>query len=181
MQPPADDDAAAALAALAARSAGAIEVAEVDRRPLPRWAPPARPAPELSVSTFTRTLDEDWRRTSYSALTRAAHDAAHEQHLASEPDAPVKDDEQDTTPRAPAAPADGALPPDALPSPLSDLPGGAAFGTLVHAVLEDLDPDGAGRAVRRRGRPPARAGRDRRGPRRRAASGAGHPAGATSA
>ena len=28
-------------------------------------------------------------------------------------------------------------------SPLSELPGGAAFGTLVHAVLEDLDPDRA--------------------------------------
>ncbi len=143
VQPPPDDDAAAALAALAARSAGGIDVAEVGRRPLPRWEPPSSPARELSVSAFTRTLDDEWRRTSYSALTRAAHDAAHERHLASETDAPVKDDEPDTgTHEAavddPSAP--GGAPPGALPSPMSDLPGGAAFGTLVHAVLEDLDP-----------------------------------------
>ncbi|SOC46684.1 exodeoxyribonuclease V beta subunit [Blastococcus aggregatus] len=138
VQPPADDDAEAALAALATRSAGAIEVAEVGRRPLPRWEPPSTPAPELSVSTFTRTLDEEWRRTSYSALTRAAHDAAHEQHLSSEPDAPGKDDEQDRD--VAGAEEAASPPPGALPSPLSDLPGGAAFGTLVHAVLEDLDP-----------------------------------------
>ncbi len=140
VQPPADDDAEAALAALATRSAGAIEVAEVGRRPLPRWEPPSTPAPELSVSTFTRTLDEEWRRTSYSALTRAAHDAAHEQHLSSEPDAPGKDDEQDRDVTDAGAQAGASPSPDALPSPLSDLPGGAAFGTLVHAVLEDLDP-----------------------------------------
>ncbi|MDK3258131.1 UvrD-helicase domain-containing protein [Blastococcus capsensis] len=133
--PPDDDDVAAALAALAARSDGGIEVAEVGRRPVPRWQPPAPPAPELSVSRFTRTLDDDWRRTSYSALTRSAHDAAHEQHLASEPDDPVTDDERDAEVPVPEAP-----PADALPSPLSALPGGAAFGTLVHAVLEDLDP-----------------------------------------
>jgi exodeoxyribonuclease V beta subunit len=31
--------------------------------------------------------------------------------------------------------------PEGRPSPLCALPGGAAFGTLVHAVLEDPDPD----------------------------------------
>ncbi len=148
VQPPADDDAAATLTALAARSGGGIEVAEVGRQPLPRWDPPSPATPGLSVSEFTRTLDDEWRRTSYSALTRAAHDAAHEQHLTSEPDAPATDDERDTDTDT-ALPADAltpdaltpdALTPDALPSPLSDLPGGAAFGTLVHAVLEDLDP-----------------------------------------
>jgi exodeoxyribonuclease V beta subunit len=136
VQPPADDDVAAALGALSARSAGRIEVADVGARTVPRWEPPRTPAPELAVSSFTRTLDDDWRRTSYSALTRSAHDSAHEQHLASEPDLPGTQDERDTEePLALEPPA------DALPSPLTDLPGGAAFGTLVHAVLEDLDPD----------------------------------------
>jgi exodeoxyribonuclease V beta subunit len=130
---PADDDAAAALAALAARSGGGIEVADVGRGPVPRWEPPSPPAPALSVSRFTRTLDEEWRRTSYSALTRDAHD----QHLGSEPDVPVTDDERDAEQPGPEP---EAAPPGALPSSLSDLPGGAAFGTLVHAVLEDLDP-----------------------------------------
>ncbi|UOY03698.1 UvrD-helicase domain-containing protein [Blastococcus sp. PRF04-17] len=134
VQPPADDDVAAALAALSARSAGRIEVADVSGRAVPRWEPPRTPAPELSVSSFTRTLDDDWRRTSYSALTRSAHDAAHEQHFASEPDLPGTDDERDTETSLEAPPT------DALASPLTDLPGGAAFGTLVHAVMEDLDP-----------------------------------------
>ena len=136
VQPPSDDDVEAALTALAKRSHGGIEVADVTSRAVPRWAPPREAAPELSVSSFTRTLDDDWRRTSYSALTRSAHEAAHEQHLASEPDGPVTDDEHDADELLPEAP-----PADALPSPLSDLPGGAAFGTLVHDVLEDLDPD----------------------------------------
>ncbi|RBY94459.1 hypothetical protein DQ244_03870 [Blastococcus sp. TBT05-19] len=133
--PPGDDDAEAVLAALAARSHGAIDAEEVGSRPVPRWEPPVPPAPELSVSRFTRALDDDWRRTSYSALTRSAHDAAHEQHLASEPDEPVTDDERDAELPVPEEPSA-----DALPSPLSDLPGGATFGTLVHDVLEDLDP-----------------------------------------
>jgi exodeoxyribonuclease V beta subunit len=135
--PPADDDVEAALAALSARSGGWVEAADVIRRPVPRWEPPRAPAPELSVSRFTRTLDEEWRRTSYSALTKDAH----EQHLASEPDAPVTDDERDAEAPPSEMPVPEAPPADALPSPLSDLPGGAAFGTLVHAVLEDLDPD----------------------------------------
>jgi exodeoxyribonuclease V beta subunit len=79
------------------------------------------------VSRFTRNLDEEWRRTSYSALTRAAHDA----HLASEPDEPGTDDEREAATAVPEpAPADGGL-----ASPMSDLPGEAIFGTLVHAVL----------------------------------------------
>jgi exodeoxyribonuclease V beta subunit len=130
--PPPDDDVAARLQALAAESAGGIDIADVAARPVPRWQPPRPAAPELSVSRFTRTLDEEWRRTSYSALTREAH----EQHLASEPDEPGTDDERDVAP----PPLPEATPADALPSPLSALPGGAAFGTLVHAVLEDLDP-----------------------------------------
>ncbi|TYP86905.1 UvrD-helicase domain-containing protein [Blastococcus xanthinilyticus] len=135
---PGDDDVAAALDALAARSDGAIEVAEVVRRPVPRWQPPSPAVPELSVSVFTRVLDDDWRRTSYSALTRGAHEAAH-QHLASEPEAGATDDERDATGPA-AEPVPEAVPAGALPSPLSELPGGATFGTLVHDVLEDLDP-----------------------------------------
>ncbi|MCZ2813163.1 UvrD-helicase domain-containing protein [Modestobacter sp. VKM Ac-2979] len=132
VQPPPDDGVAAALATLSARSGGRIEVADVARRAALRWEPLRTPVPELSISHFTRTLDEEWRRTSYSALTRDAH----EQQLASEPDVAGTDDERDTEEPLPETP-----PADALPSPLTDLPGGAAFGTLVHAVLEDLDPD----------------------------------------
>ncbi len=140
VQPPDDDDVEAALRSLAARARGGIEVADVGARPVPRWREPGAAVPELSVGRFTRVLDEEWRRTSYSALTRSAHDAvpgaAHQQQLASEPDEPGTSDERDTD----GAGAVEPVPVDALPSPMSALPGGAAFGTLVHAVLEDLDP-----------------------------------------
>ncbi|QNG38868.1 AAA family ATPase [Geodermatophilaceae bacterium NBWT11] len=127
---PASDEAVADhLQSLVDASGGRTSVEEVGRPSSARWTPPTEPVPELSVSTFTRTLDEDWRRTSYSSLTRSAHELG----AASEPDAPGKDDEADTDESAGAVPG-------GLPSPLTDLPGGAAFGTLVHAVLEDLDP-----------------------------------------
>ncbi|MEO6881290.1 MAG: 3'-5' exonuclease, partial [Mycobacteriaceae bacterium] len=98
------------------------------------WVRPVVPVPALSVRPFTRRLDQDWVRTSYSALTRTAH----EQAPTSEPEEPGTVDE-------PAVQGDVAFGPTApavegLVSPLSDLPGGAAFGTLVHFVLEDLDP-----------------------------------------
>jgi exodeoxyribonuclease V beta subunit len=132
--PPSDDDVSARLAAVAAGSGGRIAAEDVTAAPPGRWSPPAGESAELSVSTFTRTLDDDWRRTSYSALTRSAH----EQHLASEPDTAVKDDERDD--EQDAEPEVPEPVPGGRPSPLSDLPGGAAFGTLVHAVLEDPDP-----------------------------------------
>ncbi|HEV7725832.1 MAG TPA: UvrD-helicase domain-containing protein [Modestobacter sp.] len=129
--PPPDDDVAARFDQLADRSEGRISAEEVTTAPGESWTPPGRAVAELSVSAFTRTLDEDWRRTSYSALTRSAH----EQPLGSEPDVPGKDDEHDAEPEVPP------LVPEGRPSPLTDLPGGAAFGTLVHAVLEDPDPE----------------------------------------
>ena len=87
-----------------------------------RWASsPARPGP-VSLATFTRRIDATWRRTSYTGLTQALHDASSV--LADEPVA------------LEALPSDLAL---GMPSPMAELPSGAAFGTLVHACLERLD------------------------------------------
>jgi exodeoxyribonuclease V beta subunit len=85
---------------------------------------------ELAVRRFDREVDADWRRTSYSALIRVDEGS----HVGSEPEAGTKDDE-------PAQP-EGVTeaPPEGLRSPMADLPAGAAFGTLVHAVLEHADP-----------------------------------------
>ncbi len=127
---PADEVVASRLTAVASGSAGRIEVTEVGRVAPSRWTPAGDGAPQLSISRFTRTLDEDWRRTSYSSLTRDAHDLA----AASEPEVTGTDDERDDAAELPPEPA-----PTGLPSPLGDLPGGAAFGTLVHAVLEEPD------------------------------------------
>ncbi|MEI4279297.1 UvrD-helicase domain-containing protein [Klenkia terrae] len=131
---PPDDVVASRLDALARESAGLVSVAEVGRASSEVWSSGPDHTAELSVSTFTRTLDEEWRRTSYSSLTRDAHDAAHESQLASEPEVTGTDDERDDTAALPVVTV-----PDGLPSPLGALPGGAAFGTLVHAVLEQPD------------------------------------------
>jgi len=103
---------------------------------------PVDPAPlpaderELEVRTFDRIVDTAWRRTSYSSLSAAG--ASHvEPAVGSEPETVPRDDE-----------AIGATvvepvetpPADAPRSPMADLPVGATFGSLVHAVLEHTDP-----------------------------------------
>lgn len=96
------------------------------------WEGPPTVPRSLSVATLGRPLDTSWRRTSYSALTAAVHDAPA---VASEPEVDQKDDEPVTVA---AAAAPGAL--HGVVSPMDTLPGGAAFGTVVHAVLERIDP-----------------------------------------
>ena len=110
-----------------------VEVAEI----APIRAIPAAPAPEnLAVRHFHRGIDTAWRRTSYSALVRAADEGAG---VSSEPELVELDDEVAdialTTPASPLT-TEGAD----IPSPMADLPMGATFGSLVHAVLEHADP-----------------------------------------
>ena len=103
----------------------------------------------LRVRRFERLTDEEWRRTSYSGLTAAAHQAQH--GADDQLPAPVSDDElaassdevelagEDAVLPA-AGPVDQAL---AAPSPMAELPRGADFGTLVHTVYEHFDPAAA--------------------------------------
>jgi exodeoxyribonuclease V beta subunit len=110
---------------------------------VPEPAPPATPS-DLGVRLFDRSIDVDWRRTSYSALVRAAEEAGG---VTSEPELSARDDEladelADETEVA-ADPAGGGpadAGPASLPSPMAALPSGAAFGSLVHGVLEVADP-----------------------------------------
>jgi len=149
---PSDPDAQRAFDALAAASGGTIGHETVTERPAPvRWAPPPSDRPELEVARLRRAVDTAWRRTSYSGLTAAAHDAGPagpgapgRAGVTDEPENPGITDE----PEEPTEPVEGGTagtdgPGDAalraVPSPLSDLPGGTAFGTLVHAVLEHTD------------------------------------------
>ncbi len=97
-------------------------------------AMPALPAEEaradLEARHFHRQIDAAWRRTSYSGLIRAAEATP----VSSEPEVVELDDEVAEIPlTASAVGAD-------VPSPMADLPMGAKFGTLVHAVLETADP-----------------------------------------
>jgi exodeoxyribonuclease V beta subunit len=98
------------------------------------WSPPPRQPGELAASAFERSLDERWRRTSYTDMTAASYDA----HVASEPEEPLLDDEPDADePTAPTALA--AAPELALPALLGEMPVGADVGTFVHSVLEATD------------------------------------------
>ncbi len=91
----------------------------------------------LEVRQFTRAVDTSWRRTSYSALSAAAAEPdATRAAVASEPEVRPKDDE----PELVVEPTEALLSEDAVVSPMADLPVGATFGSLVHAVLEHADP-----------------------------------------
>jgi exodeoxyribonuclease V beta subunit len=88
------------------------------------------PPSDLGARHFHRTIDTTWRRTSYSGLIRAIEPTG----VSSEPEVAELDDEVADIPLL--QPASGAD----VPSPMGELPTGAKFGTLVHAVLETADP-----------------------------------------
>ncbi|MCB1264279.1 MAG: UvrD-helicase domain-containing protein [Mycobacterium sp.] len=95
---------------------------------------PDEPPKDLRARHFHRHIDTTWRRTSYSGLVRSAQEAVG---VGSEPEVLELDDEVADIPllEAPAG--------SEVPSPMADLPTGAKFGSLVHAVLETADPQAA--------------------------------------
>ncbi len=101
--------------------------------------PASAPTGVLAVRDFRRSVDTDWRRTSYSGLTRVEEPVS----VSSEPESLGLEDEEgvlptpDAEPTTPAATAANRSP---MPSPMAALPAGATFGSLVHAVLEYADP-----------------------------------------
>ena len=120
-----------------------------------RYEPPAAVDAPLSAARFDRTFDRCWVRTSYSGLTRVAHETGPhvELDLGAEPggegtsaaateaerEEVAKVDEPTVEPGGTSgAGGDHALD-GALPLPLADVPGGARVGTLVHEVLERVD------------------------------------------
>lgn len=118
------------LESWAGKAGGRISIETVGRRSaVPTWSAVKHTTEELAAATFTRGLDMLWRRTSYSALTAAAHDVPG---VSSEPEQPQKDDEP-----ADARPIEEVL--EGIPSPMNGMPAGAEFGTLVHEILEHVD------------------------------------------
>ncbi|MEU6137411.1 UvrD-helicase domain-containing protein [Nocardioides sp. NPDC047086] len=98
-------------------------------------ATPVREAPSgvLAARPFTREVDAEWRRTSYSGLIRVDEGVA----ATSEPEVEGKDDE----PIAEDVDLVEAPAEEEHLSPMAELPKGAGFGSLVHAVLEHTDPE----------------------------------------
>lgn len=140
---PDDAKVAGAVETLGAAAPGSVSVERVTAPVGLRWTPPAPDAVDLDVGRFERELDRSWRRTSYTGIIAAAHDA----RVASEPESEGTVDEPDVT----GAAAEGArLPPEGtdlfdesrLRQSLSlwqELGGGADVGTYIHRVLERVD------------------------------------------
>jgi exodeoxyribonuclease V beta subunit len=161
---PSDDRCRERLGLLVERAGGHLALEETDREPSTAPLPPgARDAVELDAAELTRELDHLWHRTSYSALTARSHAApaagvgsaspgtgpadGSGPLVGSEPEAGVTDDEGLLPAVTPSDPDGGTGPVDdagggaalARPLPLGEVPGGAEFGTFVHAVLEEVD------------------------------------------
>jgi exodeoxyribonuclease V beta subunit len=114
-RPPSDDSALARFRELASAAPGCVSVERTARLGLPiAWSGPSREPASLSAAVFDRTLDRDWRRTSYSDITAAAHEA----RVASEPEeAAVVDEPDDGETRPATLLAAGAAPPADAASP----------------------------------------------------------------
>jgi exodeoxyribonuclease V beta subunit len=143
---PVPNDAAARqrLDAVAAGSGGNIAVESVADDRSASWTPPVSPAPSLTAGSFARSLDTVWRRTSFSGLTAGLHEAAMAAGVTSEPEVDEVEDEPDTPqPVNPDEAADEDAELRAVASPMAALPAGAVFGTMVHEVLELVDPSAA--------------------------------------
>ena len=147
---PTDFEATAALAEW--QQAGALAHEQSRHEPGPVLAGGGA-ADRVAVRRFTRSIDTDWRRTSYSGLIRAEEQTASIA-VDVEPEAPGTVDEEgaeivsgfetlaanrgfETVAGAPSSTTQSE---DDVPSPMADLPAGATFGSLVHGVLEHADP-----------------------------------------
>lgn len=109
--------------------------------PLPQ---PAQPQPdsrtaatELGARTFIDHIDRTWVRTSYTGLTADVHAGPQALTLPESDEVELPADEQAAIGEAFENDQIAAGEPA---SALADLPGGVEFGSLVHAVLEVVDP-----------------------------------------
>jgi exodeoxyribonuclease V beta subunit len=119
-----------------------FSVETITPRPLTGWQSMTEPPSVLRVRSFDRELDLAWRRTSYSALTAAAHGAdAPQPAVGSEPEPTREDDESAQAASSVSAEYEAHSIGDGFdaPSPMHDLPSGVEFGTAVHAVFERVD------------------------------------------
>ncbi len=106
-----------------------------------------RAARPMTARRFDREVDTEWRRTSYSGLIRVQEQPVG---VTSEPERDRWDPtESDAGRRSETEASLLARTPDigltesegGMLSPMAELPSGAAFGSLVHGVLELVDPE----------------------------------------
>ena len=124
---PGDAAAVTRFEEVAAEAAGCVSVERSVLGIPSRWSPPLPLPAQLAAAPFERTLDQRWRRTSYTDITAGSYDAV----VASEAEEPVVDDEPVVAVAAPAISDDAA----AVSCPLAEMGVGAEVGTVVHRVL----------------------------------------------
>jgi len=137
-----DADVLAKAGEWAAAGGPCVEQSLVEQAP--QLTLPVRTDP-LQVRRFTRRIDRDWTRTSYTGLAAAAATQGHDPAdlpATSEPEDPPRADEP---PLGAASEAPDPAEVQVLSS-MGSMPTGAAFGSLVHAVLEHADPTAPDRA-----------------------------------
>ena len=111
-----------------------VRVDLIDEVPRPQVDEAPVAVPLLEARRFSRRIDREWTRTSYSGLTAKLHDTAPTTADDFEPDEPALDDLPVPPPALPLSPQV-----DPLVTVLAPLPGGAQFGNVVHSVLEEVD------------------------------------------
>ena len=155
-RPPGDDEALASLGSTLDRAGGTITASVHGRWASPRpWVgrPDLPPAGALEVARLGRTPDRSRHRWSFTAITRRfevdrfdpydptlSDGAAADEQLPGDRGADRDDSPEgavDAAPRPTPVSAGGRSGPPL--SPLSRLPAGPEFGTLVHSVLEKVD------------------------------------------
>ena len=117
-----------------------VSVERVAKPPEVRWRPEVGPPPLLEAAVFDRVLDVEWRRVSYSRITRPLHE--HGTPVRSEPEEPLISDEDAPTPTWSSLGSgsdESVLRSTGLQ--LAGMPGGTLVGTVVHGALERLDFD----------------------------------------
>jgi exodeoxyribonuclease V beta subunit len=150
-----DDTALDVLRPVVERSQGAIAAALCpEPRRDRRWTDPLRAtdAEELQVATLASPPDRSRSRWSFTSITGHEHRPLDPLDP-SDGDAGAADEAAEVEQPPPALAEEGPLPPpassaagsavaprpDPSSTPLGALPAGAAFGTLVHGVLEAVD------------------------------------------
>ncbi len=114
---------------------GAFGLGEVGDGPTPPPIAQEQSAEPLVARDFdSGWVDQQWRRTSYTALASVGEQVAFTSSSEPEDEALGRTDEEQIT----VTTASKAVGQD-VPSPMAALPVGATFGSLVHAVLEESD------------------------------------------
>ncbi|MEI8237980.1 MAG: UvrD-helicase domain-containing protein, partial [Actinomycetota bacterium] len=139
---PSDTDAAERLQVLATSSDGLIDVSECPASvPFARWLPDLHGdvPPQLSVAPTNgrRLADFMWRHWSFTAITKTLLQE-WSPYTSSAPVVGGSDESEaaDDPTQVPAASSST----NTSTMPLADVVAGAEFGTLVHSVLERIDP-----------------------------------------